>query len=304
VVLYVLGIAIKTKGCFYMRMTDSDGGYMPGIMMPRPTPVVKALMIALAASFVAQTSLVRGFGWSLDGVALSWDFVSKFRIWQIVTYMFLHANIWHLLFNILPLYFLGPEVERTVGSGRFIRLYLLCGIVGGLGWLIISARSGMSCVGASGAIYGIVGAFAGLYPRRPLTILFYFFPITMQARTLVIILALISIAASYFGRLGGVAHMAHLAGGLAGYFYGRRVARYGIYGGMSRTTEPKALQWLTNRFRRVGLRLKKARPRVVWKGDETPSTREVDRVLDKLANGGWSSLSSKDRDVLERASRK
>jgi hypothetical protein len=54
----------------------------------------------------------------------------------------------------------------------------------------------------------------------------------------------------------------------------------------------------------VGLRLKKARPRVVWKGDETPSTREVDRVLDKLANGGWSSLSSKDRDVLERASRK
>lgn len=283
-----------------MRMYDSYSGYAPGIMMPRPTPVVKALMIALAASFVAQTIMERGFGWSMESVALGWEFATRFRIWQIVTYMFLHGHALHLLFNILPLYFLGPDVERSVGSGRFLRLYFLCGILGGLGWLLISARGDVRCVGASGAIYGIIGAFAGLYPRRLLTIFIWFFPITMQARTLAIILVLLSLV----GTGDGVAHMAHLAGGFAGYFYGRYVARFGIRGGMGSSLEIKGLQWLVDRFRRAGGRVKDSFSRIRSADSGTPSEREVDRVLDKLAKGGWSALSSKDRDILERASRR
>jgi hypothetical protein len=106
----------------------------------------------------------------LDGLyallALSYNGLFRGMIWQPVTYMFLHGGFMHLLFNMFTLFFLGPETERAMGSRHFLAMYLLSGVLGGLGWIWLSPHSHALCVGASGAIYGVLAAFATLYPRR------------------------------------------------------------------------------------------------------------------------------------------
>ena len=102
--------------------------------------------------------------------------------WQPLTYIFLHGGFLHLLFNMFTLYFLGPETERTMGSKHFLAMYLLSGILGGLGWIWLSPHPQALCVGASGYIFGVLAAFATLYPRRRLTMLIFFvFPVTLMA---------------------------------------------------------------------------------------------------------------------------
>jgi len=201
-------------------------------------------------------------------------------IWQAVTYMFLHGGPVHVLLNMMILFFLGPETERFLGPRKFVLLYLLSGVLGGVGWVLIEHSPLTRCIGASGAVFGVLGAFAALFPQQPLTVLLFFIvPVTVRAWVLAAVLGLIELLFLLSPGSGNVAYAAHLAGGLAGYFYAL---------GLVRGT-PGAGGGLLGRFfgRRAG----------------TEDPERMDRLLDKIANQGLASLTRREREWLDRASR-
>src|SRR6266403_733496 len=151
--------------------------------------------------------------------ALSPEMVLKhFAVWQLVTYMFLHGGIEHILFNMLALWMFGMTLEQDWGTRRFLKYYFLCGIGAGLCDVAINGimgNWGTHTIGASGAIYGLLLAFGVLYPNQ--TVLFFFiFP--MKAKYMVMIVG----AIAFLGALNvnsGVSNFAHLGGMAFGYAY-------------------------------------------------------------------------------------
>ncbi len=140
-------------------------------------------------------------------------------VWQVFTYMFLHSGIWHIFFNMLTLYWFGPDIERTWGMQRFLKYYLICGV--GAGICVVLAEwifgfSGNRTVGSSGAIYGLLLAYGLLFPDR--TILFFFI-IPMKVRHFVWIMGLLAFYFSIAGGNTGVSNVAHLGGIAVGYAY-------------------------------------------------------------------------------------
>ncbi len=151
------------------------------------------------------------------------EVVQTFALWQVVTYMFLHAGISHLLWNMLALWLFGIELERTWGTARFVRFYLGCGIFAGLTVIVaayIFGGTGVATVGSSGAVYGILVAYALVFPDQ--TVLFGFL-IPIKAKYFVMIIGGIVFLQSYMSLAGGpgsgVAVMAHLGGLVAGFLW-------------------------------------------------------------------------------------
>jgi len=139
--------------------------------------------------------------------------------WQVVTYMFVHAGWAHIFFNMLALFLFGTQLEHRMGSGEFLLFYFLCGIGAGLITLLINNATGMGAVpvvGASGAIYGLLLAFAGFFPDDRIYI---FGILPMRAPTAVLVFAVIEIVTQLTGLQAGVAHLAHLSGLLIAYLY-------------------------------------------------------------------------------------
>ena len=180
------------------------------------TPVVKNLMIIMGAVFLLQM-LVRGAIEFYFGLVpfLVWK---KFFVWQLLTYIFLHAGVSHILFNLLALWMFGGELESYFGSKKFLFYFLFCGIGAGICTVLFTPDiyQRIPVIGASGAIYGILLAFAWLFPNRPILI-YFLFPV--PAKYMVIIFGLIEFFSSMGGSGGGVAHLTHLGGLLFGFFY-------------------------------------------------------------------------------------
>ena len=221
-------------------------------------------------------------------LALSLAGIRHGYLWQPFTYMFLHGGFMHLLFNMFTLYFLGPETERAMGSKHFLAMYLISGLLGGLGWIWLSPQPYALCVGASGAIYGVMAAFATLYPRRRLTLLIFFiFPVTLMAWQLVAGLAFIEFVLANNDPTSGIAHTAHLAGAFAGFLY------------VDQLFESTLLRRLWGRARDYVAQ----RPRAPRAAPPPPDQAEVDRILDKISAQGIQSLTKTERQTLHRASR-
>jgi membrane associated rhomboid family serine protease len=198
------------------------------------TPAVKWLVLANAGVFLIQTlvSLL------MPPAATIWiettfglvpyAVTHGLRIWQPVTYMFLHGGLFHLLINMLMLWMFGRDLEMSWGRKRFYTYYFLTGIGAGVINIIVKTiplffhkePSLIPTIGASGAIFGILIANAVLFPDRQIWLLP--FPITISMRPYVAVMA----AIEFFGTLGssgdGVAHICHLGGMLVGYIYLRR----------------------------------------------------------------------------------
>jgi len=193
----------------------------PGVQLAVPplTPVIKAILIACGAAFVLQLlaglEMVRFFGLS---PALA---TRGFFLWQYVTYLFLHGDISHLLFNLLGLWMFGGDVERRMGSREFLRFYLLCGVGAGAVWVAVSALAGSGgiTIGASAAIFGVLTAFALMFPERIILVMLIF---PMRARTAALLFAGIELLASWGYAGSGVNRIAHLAGMAIAYAYLRR----------------------------------------------------------------------------------
>ncbi len=141
------------------------------------------------------------------------------RWWQLLTYMFAHANFSHLLFNMLGLFFFGIAVERVLGSREFLLFYLVCGIGAGLVSLIgyiLSGNTAIYLVGASGAVYAVLLAFATFFPHTHIYVMGI---IPVRAPLLVLIFTAIALFSQLSGRGGAVAHLTHLAGFLFAFLY-------------------------------------------------------------------------------------
>lgn len=139
-------------------------------------------------------------------------------VWQLFTYMFLHGGIWHLLFNMLTLWFFGSQLERDWGTRRFLKYYFLCGIAAGVCVLAVNMAVGdwgTPTIGASGAIFGVLVAFGVLYPNQTV-LMSFLFPI--KAKYMVLIYAGIELLMT-FGPNTGVSTIAHLGGMAFGYIY-------------------------------------------------------------------------------------
>lgn len=146
------------------------------------------------------------------------------RPWTLITHMFVHANFDHLLWNMIFLFFFGMELERRVGEGRFLGIYLLSGIVAAIGQMLVSSGT---LVGASGALYGVLGCLAIIAPEIRV---FLFFVLPLSIRWAVVLFAVIDFV--MMGTGDSIAHVAHLTGlvvGLiAGYMMKRQPRYYNI----------------------------------------------------------------------------
>jgi membrane associated rhomboid family serine protease len=185
-------------------------------------PAVKWLLIVNTAIFVVtylcpaqiQQSIVLWLALSAQAA------VKNLFVWQIFTYMFLHATntVWHLLFNMLMLWMFGMQLERDWGTRRFLKYYFYCGMAAGVCVLIVNmllGNWGTITLGASGAIFGLLVGFGVMYPEQPV-MLYFLFPI--KAKYLVMIFVAIELLLT-FGPNSGVSTIAHLGGAAFGFVY-------------------------------------------------------------------------------------
>jgi membrane associated rhomboid family serine protease len=178
------------------------------------TSAVKVLIGANVLVFLLQ----RMSNGALDALFALWplqpiDGQSYFRFWQIVTYAFLHGNISHLLFNMLGLWMFGTEIELYVGTRRLLVCYIASVVSAALSQLFIPILFGAPpgpTIGASGGVFGLLLAYAFLFPRRKVIPLIP--PIPMPAWLFATLYAGVELFAGVTGSLSGIAHFAHLGG--------------------------------------------------------------------------------------------
>jgi membrane associated rhomboid family serine protease len=211
------------------------------------SPAVKALVIANVAIFVVA-ALVPALTIPL-GLTPSAVFTDLW-VWQPLTYMFVHRDLFHLLFNMLALWMFGTELERRWGTVVFTKYYAITGVGAAVTTLLVSllplALAGpiyySITIGASGAIYGLLLAWAKYFPHRQV-LMFMLFPV--PARMFVVIMGAISLWLSITSSGGGVAHVTHLGGLVAGYLY---LTSGG--GGLTAELKYRYLKWKMARMRR------------------------------------------------------
>jgi membrane associated rhomboid family serine protease len=254
-------------------------------MMPL-TPWVKRLLVANIVIFLitqADRGLVPAF-WLYPPAVLQ-------RPWTLVTYMFLHAGIGHVFFNMLGLFFFGPRLEDRLGGRSFLWLYFLSGIGGAVASFIFARQ--YPVVGASAAVFGVLMGFALYWPRERI---YLWMILPVEAWLLAVLLVFASLWMGVAGTSSGTAHFAHLGGIAFGFGY------------------LKALEWRRGASRRAFQ--KKMAPqssarvpdRVAlarWKGISTANLHEinreeVERLLAKVDNDGSRSLTQAEREFLDR----
>ncbi len=280
----------------YMRRDPGESPYgggfgRGGISLPRPTPVVKLLLIGNLVVFVVQMFLDQPAPGYPAGRMKAWLGVTVAGFWQVWRYLtcqFLHADIWHIVLNMLGVYFLGVPLERHWGSRRFAVFYLSCGAAAGAAYVIIGALSGLPAtipiIGASGGVYAIVLAAAVLFPGFYLILLF--FPVPIRLAALIVFGAMILFVLQALGAgqvQAAMSDVAHLGGAVAA----------GVW------------IWGVPRIRRWSIFAAGARGRGRWEKKlrrQRRQQQEVDRILDRIRREGIASLSWRDRRALRKAS--
>jgi membrane associated rhomboid family serine protease len=201
----------------YPRYSDVSYSFGPGGLSPAIKLLLIVNVVVYLVSLVVPTMVLQ-LGLSARSV------LDQLTVYQLVTYMFLHGDIGHLLVNMLGLWMFGTELERTWGTRFFTKYYFVTGIGAGVITLLwamsplpYAESIGYSVViGASGAIYGVLLAYAMYFPHR--TIYMYFvFP--LKAKYFVMIIGAITFLSSIGAGGSGVAHTAHLGGLIVGYVY-------------------------------------------------------------------------------------
>ena len=278
----------------YMRQ-DGGGSYGGGggVMrsftagLPRPTPVVKWMLIANLTVFVMQIFFDQRNQHFFWGMMSTWGGTTVkdfWQVWRYVTFQFLHADFWHIAMNMLGLYMLGTPLEQSFGSRRFLKFYLICGAFAGLAFVVLGAATSMDpgrpIIGASGGVFGIVLACAVLFPQFRLIMVF--FPVPIRFAALIIFGGMILLVLQKFGSGQGekaMSDVAHLGGAVAAAGWTWLLPM------VERTREAQRKgQWERKLQRRAA------------------EQAEVDGILDKIRESGMASLSRADKKKLREAS--
>ncbi len=259
--------------------------------MSQLTPVVKWLLLANIGVYFID--MFAGHPFLQFGTFAIRSALYEFRLWEFVTFQFLHGSLGHLLFNMIGLYFFGPWMERWWGSRKFLYFYLICGAAGAVFFTLLTflhvLPSGLESglIGASAGIYGIFIGVAVIAPDLRVALLFP--PIELSMRQLAIALLVIATGAillSLGGNEGGEA--GHLGGAILGYFLVR-------FPGMLGKGAVPRLQ----RVKRTHESKLRPRSDVLKQRDDA-----VDHILDKISREGFQSLTADERETLHKASKR
>lgn len=261
-------------------------------------PAIKTLIALNAAVFMIQAlgyPLIAKLGLIPERVA-QWPLP---EFWRLATYLFLHGGFFHLLFNLFALWMFGMPVESQWGGREFVKYYFLCGVGGALATVATSFALHQNplipVIGASGPVYGLLVAFAMLYPDA---VIYLYFLIPMKAAHFALLFGAIEFFLGASSATPGVARFAHLGGMITGYLYIRwwwiwKLKLKTLVAGLLSRVAP-APPCAPRPARRA------ARPPA---SEEDPMT-EVDRVLDKILASGLESLTEGERAIMRRYARR
>ena len=206
--------------------------------------------------------------------------LQEYKLWQTFTYLFLHGGFIHILFNMFILWMFGKDLEVDWSKNEFLIFYFICGIGSGIITVFASINSFVPVVGASGAIYGVLVAYGLTYPNR-MVYLYGVFP--LKVKYMVLGLGVIAFFASLSASQSTVSHITHLSGMIIGIIY--IVFNF---------------RWKNIRLLYIKMRLKSIQSK---QNEDTHIKIQVDKILDKLNDQGWESLTSKEEEFLTRASK-
>lgn len=298
----------------------SYGPTQQGLQLRLPQTAVGWLILVNVAVWIADafTPPVREIGgqvigrWLSDHLAISGQTLSRpWLWWQWISYGFAHSPVqfWHLLGNMLGLYFFGRDIEWRYGRAEFLRLYFALLFLAGLGWSIGQAlfRQGPAPLlyGASGAVTGMILLFALLYPHRTVLL---FFVLPVPAWILGVLLIVSNVMGSLDQAQSEVAYGVHLIGAAVAFMYYRFGWHLGDWLGPG--WGDRLRQW--SRRRRLRVYQPPEADELPLHGEtaeqnaflsEDRLAEEVDRILAKISQSGEASLTSQERRTLEEASR-
>ena len=280
----------------------------------KQTSAVTILLVATIAIFVLQQVLnvsFPGYGgrenfFMGDWFAFSAENFKALKVWTVVSYAFLHSTvtIWHILGNMLGLFFIGRMIEPLLGKQQFLLLYFSGAVVGALTYLAFHFNGGNTVVGASAAVFALISFFCLRFPERPITLLLFFvIPVTVKPKWLFWGLLAFSVFSLLTTELPGrarVAHSAHLGGFLVGVLYFRYIysGQHASFMGASERPSIEVPEWFKRR--------NKTKSHTSYRVNRPTSSRdelqkEVDRILDKINISGFGSLSDTEKATLDRA---
>ncbi|MEX0681083.1 MAG: rhomboid family intramembrane serine protease [Balneolales bacterium] len=269
--------------------------------MPRAIRTILAVNVGI---YFLQT-LITVFGGERIVVAAinTFGFIPDWSIvliqpWRLMTYMFLHGSVLHVAFNMLWLWWMGRPVEEQLGSRNFLVIYLGSGIGGALINLVLSPLFNVAVtIGASGAVFGMMVAFAMLFPTVPIMLLF--FP-PIEARFLVA--GLIAIDLLFISSADNVARIVHLGGAFWGYILLKLYFRGYHYDLWFEMIKQKFKTKRAPRTKSAG----KSRMEKITEAEivEEYDRDEMDRILDKISKSGYDGLTTEEKRLLFELSRK
>ena len=307
-------------------------------MMP---PITKNLLIINVLCYFASLAFA-SHGVDFDELfGLHFFLASHFQPWQFFTYMFMHANLQHLFFNMFAVWMFGRIMEQTMGQKRFLFYYLTCGLGAGLAQELVQLAeywyygfgnyeqvvlgSGIvamdeylnrwNTVGASGAVYGILLSFGMTFPEERMFI--FPLPVPIKAKYFVMGYAVIELLSALSLKGDGVAHMAHLGGMLVGFLLllywrsggGSRNGGYRSYGRGGSDTWDGFRRWFASLF-------KKKEPHIdvtyggrygqeaAYRQQKKEEEEELNRILDKVKKNGYEGLTPEEKRRLFDITRK
>lgn len=250
----------------------------------RITEGIKYLLIINVAVYFLQIFSFLNDYLTLFG-ALIPSLVLKGQIWRLVSYMFLHGNHWHILFNMLALWMFGYELEIKWGTRRFLGFYFITGVGSGILSLLTFLSGNNPIIGASGAIYGILVAYAWYFPNRQV-LMFFVFPVPV--RMAVIIFGAISVL-GIRSSTSNIAHLTHLGGIIVAILYLKFYNN--VMGVVSHQKALSAERKMRSNAEKV-------------MRDKQFYEDVIDPILKKISDSGIDSLSANERDTLNRFSNK
>ena len=244
----------------------------------------------------------------------------NFQIWQVVTYQFMHGGFSHIFFNMFMLWMFGNEIENIMGSKKFLLFYLLSGVGAALLQLIVGPMLSSHLaftIGASGAVYGVMIAFALFFPERQIYV-YFLFPV--RAKYLIAFLVLIEFMS--VGDMSLVAHLAHIGGALTGFafvmldkknnfnidgLFNKVKSKSSSFGSFTSSSSSKGFRKPSGGFSFGKKNIQDAEFYDIGENKKktpTPTSSEIDRILDKISSSGYQNLTDEEKRILFEASKK
>ena len=232
-----------------------------------------------------------------------------FLPWQLITYQFLHGGFTHIFFNMLMLWMFGMEIENLMGSRKFLIFYLLSGIGGGLLQLLLGSGLG-AIIGASGAVFGVMVAFAMYFPDRMIYI-YFLFPV--KAKYLIVFLMVIEFLS--IGNGSFIAHLAHLGGASVGFLFVVLDRQHNfnfdnLFNMFKFNRESSNTEYFKKKSSGFGFGNREVEDAEFYEIKENKSSEDqvnqevIDEILDKISRSGYQNLTEKEKKILFEASKK